>query len=219
MYGERHESVREDRQGETELSKRQRDSEGKEIVKGREILKGKETAQGTQDDVKIQQRANETQALYVMGVFPRPSIPGSVSVPSVSTGICFGLSTRGYRVSLWHKASFQTLAHHIRWTQYLTRSSCAIDLPTIPPDHIAMPEVEELTREQIDALLDKAVDQVDHELYAEAAATTRAVLEHRLSRWPKIYAIALLADCLDDWYDAEVSSTPFHVLESVTTNA
>lgn len=68
-----------------------------------------------------------------------------------------------------------------------------------------MAEIEELTKEEIDALLERAVDQFNDELYAEAAATTRAVLEHSVSRWQRIYAVALLADCLDDWYDAEVS--------------
>jgi len=196
--------VREARQSETELSERQRDSEGKEIAKG------KETAQGTQNDVKVQQRAKITQALCYECLLSPVDTWFSFSFVCHYRDLFWRLSIPGCRVSLWHKASFRRFAHHIRWTQHLTRFSCAFDLLTILSYQVAMAGVEELTREQIDALLDKAVDQFDHELYAEAAATTRAVLEHGLSRWQKIYAIALLADCLDDWYDAEVSSTQFH---------
>jgi hypothetical protein len=80
-----------------------------------------------------------------------------------------------------------------------------------------MAELEELTKEAIDILLDKAVDLFNDGMYPECEAAIRAVLEHSISRWQKMYAIALLADCLDDWYDAEVSQTrPSRAQKSVT---
>jgi len=64
-------------------------------------------------------------------------------------------------------------------------------------------------------LINNAVDLYDEGLLPECEAATRAILKHRLSRWQEIYCLALLADCLDDWYEAEVSQTnPLRVLES-----
>jgi hypothetical protein len=57
------------------------------------------------------------------------------------------------------------------------------------------------------ALLDYAVHLFNNEKYAEAEAATRYALQRRMSNYQKNYAIALLADCMDDWYDAEVSRT------------
>jgi len=59
----------------------------------------------------------------------------------------------------------------------------------------------------MNARIDMAVDMLNEKRYAEAEAATRAVLEHRLSRWQQIYATILLADCMNDWYEAEVSET------------
>ncbi|KAH0283996.1 hypothetical protein M436DRAFT_83279 [Aureobasidium namibiae CBS 147.97] len=55
----------------------------------------------------------------------------------------------------------------------------------------------------MNARIDMAVDMLNEKRYAEAEAATRAVLEHRLSRWQHIYATILLADSMNDWYEAE----------------
>jgi hypothetical protein len=69
-----------------------------------------------------------------------------------------------------------------------------------------MADITKTRKSKIAASINQAVDLFDAGKNAECEAATRAVLKHSVSIWQKIYCIALLADCVDDWYDAEVSS-------------
>ncbi|CAD0096298.1 unnamed protein product [Aureobasidium mustum] len=66
-----------------------------------------------------------------------------------------------------------------------------------------MADIKRLTETEINDLIDNAVDQFNDGKDAECVAAVRAVLQHRVSRWQEIYCLALLADCLEDWYKAE----------------
>lgn len=68
-----------------------------------------------------------------------------------------------------------------------------------------MADMNEPTKEQMDDLIDDAVDLFNDEKYAECEAAVRAILRQGVSRWQKIYCLTLLAECVEDWYEAEVS--------------
>jgi hypothetical protein len=73
-------------------------------------------------------------------------------------------------------------------------------------NRVIMAENNQPLKSKIAASIDQAVDLFDVGKNAECEAATRAVLKRDVSIWQKIYCLALLADCVDDWYDAEVSS-------------
>lgn len=68
-----------------------------------------------------------------------------------------------------------------------------------------MADIKRLTATEIQDLIDNAVDHFNDGKDAECEAAVRAALQHRMSRWQEIYCLTLLADCLKDWYKAEVS--------------
>lgn len=55
------------------------------------------------------------------------------------------------------------------------------------------------------APIKQAAELLTNKKYAEAEIATRALLGKRLSMWQRVYRTAMLADCLEDWYEAEVS--------------
>jgi hypothetical protein len=82
----------------------------------------------------------------------------------------------------------------------------AFDILDNLPSRVNMAENNNIIIPKIDALINQAVDLFDAGQNAECEAATRAALKHNVSIWQEIYCVALLADCVEDWYDAEVSS-------------
>jgi hypothetical protein len=82
----------------------------------------------------------------------------------------------------------------------------AFDILDNLPSRVNMAENNNIIIPKIDALINQAVDLFDAGQNAECEAATRAALKHNVSIWQEIYCVALLEDCVEDWYDAEVSS-------------